>query len=159
MSAFRGGGEATYPDLIIKERKNNMTLKELINLVRSVSGEDGYAEEGDVINALNLALGRIYTAIGIFGKASLLLRAPRTERIVEQIRHKAGEAEVFSLGGVAYSFVAYGRGRAVIKDGTVTRTEEFDGYGVKVRGLVRHGGSVRFEGEFAFFIKNFVISS
>ena len=133
-----------------------MTLNELINRVRSLSGEDAYAEAGAVLNAVSLALGRIYTEVGVVGKGSVWVQSPRTERVIKEIRHTPGERKEYPLSGVAYSFCAYGRGRAVIKDGDLQRVENFDGYGVKMRGLIRDGGTVSFDGELAFCIKNFV---
>lgn len=133
-----------------------MTLKELISRVQTLSGEDAYAEVGTVLNAVNLALGRIYTEVGIVGKGSVLVQSPRTQRVIKEIRHAPGKKDEFTLSGVAYSFCAYGRGTLTVKDGDAQRTEVFDGYGVKMRGLIRVGGTVSFEGELAFCIKNFV---
>ena len=132
-----------------------MTLKELINRVQTLSGEDAYAESGAVLNAVNLALGRIYTELRVLGRGSVFVQSPRAWRVIKEIRHVPFYKEEYPLSGVAYSFCAYGKGRAVIKDGDGQRVEDFDGYGVKIRGLIRAGGTVSFEGELAFCIKNF----
>lgn len=127
--------------------------------VRSVSGEGGYLEDSAVITAANLALKRLFSDVDMTGRASVWLQAPRVERSISEFRHDPRCAESLPLVGAAYSFRVFGRGRALITDGAVTKTLEFDGYGIAERGFIKSGGEIRFEGELAYTVKGFALFS
>jgi len=113
-----------------------MTFNELKKQVTYLGFETGIDDSEALAVALGRALELLYTDCPVIKQLRLYQRAARALTVYPEICHSGGERETVSLTGSCYSFLAFGKGSFIIKDGDGERSFDFEGDGILFRGFI-----------------------
>ena len=130
-----------------------MTVKELCEAVAHLGFESEISDTRTLLSAANRALGLIFIDRPVPGRIRLDVISPKPVYTKWEIQHEGGESESFPLSGRAYTFRLSGRGSYTVWDGESPTKKDFFGDSIIVRGRLKIGGRVDFEGEFPYTVR------
>ena len=133
-----------------------MTVKELLSEV-SALGYDGALECDEAfLCALERSKRQLFAQRCVTGVLVIPSRVCKPLGRVPIYRHPSGERAIFPLTGVCYSFFVSGEGRYTVVDGDNKVTRSFNAVRERHKGFLSSGGSIVFEGKYAFTVTDLV---
>ena len=130
-----------------------MTIKQLCEAVAHLGFEQEIGDTRTLLSAANRALGLIFIDRPVPGRIRLDVISPRPVLTRWEIQHEGGESESFPLSGRAYTFRLSGRGSYTVYDGARSVKRDFSADSLVVKGRLKEGGKVVFEGEFPYTVR------
>ncbi len=135
-----------------------MTLKDIQGDVYALGYEKPLENSELFISALNQAVRIIYAEQKY--KKTFKIRLRRADEASRKKSFKySGESLTLPLVGRAYSIRISGMGSAIIDNGETTRTDEFNGDDVLLRGFIKGCGKVTFCGDYSYDVISVVTYS
>ena len=133
-----------------------MTVNELLSEV-SALGYDGALECDEAfLCALERSKRQLFSERRVVGTLVIPSRVTKPLGRIPIYRHPSGERAIFPLSGVCYSFFVSGEGRYTVVDGDDKFTRSFNAARERHKGFLSSGGSIIFEGQFAFTVTDLV---
>ncbi len=137
-----------------------MTYGQLKNEVLALGFETDLPGDGILRSALARALSSIASERGNFGEVRIGADLPEGRKIFALYRHRSRESARIPLAGRACCFAVSGTGCYTLTAGDESRTEDFSGDGVVIRGfLPEGGGEIAFSGEHFFSVYDLTVFS
>ena len=136
-----------------------MTVSEVLREV-SALGFDGIIECDDVfMTALERGKRQLFAEMGVTESVLIPPVEYPPESTVAVYRHRSGTRASFPLVGVSYSFYVSGIGEYTVvdKDGEAKRS--FNTPRSRIAGFISGGGSIIFEGKYAFTVTDLICHS
>lgn len=129
-----------------------MTVKELLDEVKSLGFDSHLVPDDALADAANRAATTLYTELPVWQTAKLFARDVRPMATPVNIRHKGGGTDRLPLSGRAYTMRLIGSGSYTVVSGGREHTVDFTAQGEVFSGFLPGDGEIIFSGELSFYV-------
>lgn len=129
-----------------------MTVKELLDEVKSLGFDSHLATDDALRDAANRAATALYTDMPVLKTAKLFARDMRPTANPINLRHKGGGLDRLPLTGKAYTMRLMGSGSYTVISGGSEHTVDFAARGEVFSGFLSGEGEIIFSGALSFYV-------